>query len=86
MGFSDFMKNVKNETGDAIEVTKLKAKISKEKTAIKDAYGEIGEMLYKKYKQTGEIPAGCEEFMTKIDACRASIHGYNQQIDAIKMN
>ena len=30
MAFKDFVKTVKSEAGDAVEVTKLKAKISKE--------------------------------------------------------
>ena len=35
MAFKDFVKTVKSEAGDAVEVTKLKAKISKEKANIK---------------------------------------------------
>ena len=31
MAFKDFVKTVKNEAGDAVEITKMKAKISKEK-------------------------------------------------------
>lgn len=38
MAFKDFVKTVKSEAGDAVEVTKLKAKISKEKANIKETY------------------------------------------------
>ena len=46
MAFKDFVKTVKSEAGDAVEVTKLKAKISKEKANIKETYEAIGEIFY----------------------------------------
>ena len=50
MAFKDFVKTVKSEAGDAVEVTKLKAKISKEKANIKETYEAIGEIFYNKVK------------------------------------
>ena len=41
MAFKDFVKTVRSEAGDAVEVTKLKAKISKEKSNIKDTYESV---------------------------------------------
>ena len=37
MAFKEFLSTVKNEASDAVEVTKIKSKISKEKTLIKPA-------------------------------------------------
>ena len=51
MAFKDFVKTVKSEAGDAVEVTKLKAKISKEKANIKETYEAIGEIFYNKVKE-----------------------------------
>ncbi len=86
MAFSDFVKTVKNETGDAIEITKLKAKISKEKTNIKDAYEQIGEFLYNKYKATGVADSEIMDKLQAIDEAKAKIDEYNQEISRVKMN
>lgn len=86
MAFSDFVKSVKNETGDAIEITKLKSKISKEKTNIKDCYEKIGELVYEKYAAQGVADEGLMEYLRKIDTSRAAINGFNQEISKIKMN
>ncbi|MBQ8412283.1 MAG: hypothetical protein IJX12_01555 [Lachnospiraceae bacterium] len=84
MAFSDFIKTVKNETGDAIEITKLKAKISKEKTNIKDNYEKIGEYVYKQYAKTKTGDEGIMEFLKNIDASREAISGYNEEISKVK--
>ncbi len=86
MAFSDFVKSVKNETGDAIEITKLKSKISKEKTNIKDCYEKIGELVYEKYKAQGSAEDSLMDCLRKIDSSRAAIDGYNKEISRIKMN
>ena len=39
-------KNVGEKTGEAIEITKLNAKISGEKSAIADLYKQLGEKIY----------------------------------------
>ncbi|MBE5943824.1 MAG: hypothetical protein E7258_02780 [Lachnospiraceae bacterium] len=86
MAFSDIIKTVKNETSDAIEVTKLKAKISKEKTNIKDAYEEIGEFIYNKYKTTNTADSEIMDKLQKIDEAKAKIDDYNLEISKVKMN
>ena len=55
MAFKDFVKTVKSEAGDAVEVTKLKAKISKEKANIKETYEAIGEIFYNKVKEGAQM-------------------------------
>lgn len=85
MGFKDIMKTVKNEAGDAVEVTKLKAKISKEKTAIKDNYEKLGEIIYNRYVDGGaddEIAA----IITDINNSKEQIKAYNDDISKVKMD
>lgn len=86
MDFKQMMKTVKNEASDAVEVTKLKTRISKEKTEIKDMYEKIGEQMYKNYKSTGAAPDEYMDTMGKIDEARARIAQYNTEIEQIKIN
>ncbi len=86
MDFKQFVKNVKNEASDAVEVTKLKAKISKEKTTVKDTFEEIGKLMYETYRKSGVMPEDYKEQMEKIDASRAKINELNAEIDNVKMN
>ena len=79
MAFKDFVKTVKSEAGDAVEVTKLKAKISKEKANIKETYEAIGEIFYNKVKEGAPL-------VEKIDAAKESIKNCNDEIDHVKMN
>ncbi len=86
MDFKQFVKNVKNEASDAVEVTKIKAKISKEKTSVKDTFEEIGKLMYETYRKSGVMPEEYKEQITKIDESRAKIAEYNADIDKVKMN
>lgn len=85
MGFKDIMKTVKNEAGDAVEITKLKAKISKEKTAIKDAYENIGKIVYNRYVNGG-ADAEIEPLIAEINNSKAQIDAYNSEINSVKMD
>lgn len=86
MDFKQFVKNVKNEASEAVEVTKIKAKISKEKTSVKDTFEEIGKLMYETYRKSGVMPEEYKEQITKIDESRAKIAEYNADIDKVKMN
>lgn len=86
MAFKDFVKTVKSETGDAIEVTKLKTKVSKEKSEIKDNFGRIGEAIYNDYKAGVEVDPKLVAFLVEIDASKDKIEGYNKEISRVKMN
>jgi hypothetical protein len=85
MGFKDFMNTVKSEAGDAVDVTKLKGQISKERAAIKDTYQKIGEIIYNRYVD------GCDdeeiaELVKSITEAKERIQQSNAEIDKIKMN
>lgn len=85
MGFKDIMKTVKSEAGDAVEVTKLKAKISKEKTTIKDTYQKIGELVYNRY-QNGGADAEIDAMIAEINEAKSRIDSFNEEIDKVKMD
>ena len=70
MAFKDFVKTVKSEAGDAVEVTKLKAKISKEKANIKETYEAIGEIFYNKVKEGAQMDPEFSPLVEKIDAAK----------------
>ena len=84
MGFKEVVEVVKNETMEVVEVTKLRAKISKEKSTIKSAYAKIGEMMYEKYPDGG---AGEEIdlLIAQVTAAKANIESLNEEINRTKM-
>ena len=79
MGFKEVVETVKNEASDAVEITKLRAKISKEKTAIKSNYVKIGELIYEQQKdapgddELGALVAAITESKEKIESLNADI-------------
>ena len=84
MAFKDFLNTVKSEAGDAVEVTKIKAKISKEKSLIKEDYQKIGEIIYNRYA------GGCDDaelagIVSEISAAKERIKEYNADIDRVNM-
>ncbi len=84
MGFKEVVDAVKSEASDAVEITKLRSKISKEKSAIKANYQKIGELIYEQQKEApeeGEIG----ELVAKITEAKVNIEGFNADILKIKM-
>ena len=61
-------KNIGDRTNDAIEITKLNAKISSEKNAAAEELNKIGDFYYKKF-------AGEEPIDTEIQAPDAAEEG-----------
>lgn len=86
MAFKDFMHTVKSETQDAVEVTKLKTKISKERTSIKDNYQKIGEYIYVNMKDELNANPELAKSFAEIDASFAKMDSLNNEINKIKMN
>ena len=84
MGFKEVVEVVKNETMEVVEITKLRAKISKEKSTIKSAYVKIGEKIAEKYPDGGageEIDA----LIAEVAASKAKIEELNDEISRTKM-
>lgn len=85
MGINEVMKTIKSEASDAAKVTKIKSQIAKERSSIKENYQKIGEFVYNKYSETGEVDADLVSLMETITKAKASINEYNLEIDNIKM-
>jgi predicted nucleic acid-binding Zn-ribbon protein len=85
MGFKDLMNTVKSEAGDAVDVTKLKGQISKERASIKDNYQKIGEIIYNRYAD-GCDDAELADMIKEITEAKERIRKNNEEIDRIKMN
>lgn len=77
-------KNVGEKTGDAIEITKLNAKISSEKSAINELYRQIGERAYKKYQACAYQDDELGGLFSSVDACVSNIAEAEGKINAIK--
>jgi len=77
-------KNVGEKTGDAIEITKLNAKISSEKSAMNELYKQLGEKIYEKYAAGAYQDVDMAALFTEVDAHRANIAEAEGKIDAIK--
>ena len=77
-------KNVGEKTGEAIEITKLNAKISGEKSAMAELYKQLGEKIYEKYAAGAYQDADMTELFAAVDARRANIAEAEDKIKAIK--
>ena len=84
MAFKDFMQSVKNEAGDAVEVTKQKAKISKEKTNIRNNYEEIGKYVYEQYVKTSQADQAVMQYIEAISQSKKVIEECNAEIQKVK--
>lgn len=84
MAFKDFVQSVKNEAGDAVGVTKQKAKISKEKTKIKENYEEIGKYYYDQYVKTAQIDNAVMQYANAVTESKRVIDECNAEIEKIK--
>lgn len=78
---TETVKVVGDMTSEAVEITKQKAKISQEKSAILDLKKQIGEIIWNRYVQNQEmdeeIAARCEaikEHCAQISACEEEIN------------
>lgn len=77
-------KNVGEKTGDAIEITKLNAKISGERSGISELYKQLGEKIYEKYTAGAYQDVDLAELFTAVDARMANIAEAESKISAIK--
>ncbi|MBO5509001.1 MAG: hypothetical protein J5962_00935 [Lachnospiraceae bacterium] len=84
MAFKEFLSTVKNEASDAVEVTKIKSKISKEKTLIKEDYQKLGEIIYNRCAN-GCDDAELANIVSEITAAKARIKELNNDIDRVNM-
>ena len=82
--FNSMMKNVGEKANEAIEITKLNAKISTERNAVGEDYKKIGEHYYGKYASGQPIDAEIAELLTSVDAHNTAIKEAEAQIQSLK--
>ena len=77
-------KNIGDRTNDAIEITKLNAKIASEKNAVGEDLKKIGEFYYKKFADEEPIDTEIQEFCDAAAGHYEIIDQAQAEIDRIK--
>lgn len=77
-------KNIGDRTNDAIEITKLNAKIASEKNAVGEDLKKIGEFYYKKFVEEEPIDTEIQEFCDAAAGHYEIIDQAQAEIDRIK--
>ncbi|MPM93494.1 hypothetical protein SDC9_140632 [bioreactor metagenome] len=77
-------KNISDRTGDAIEVTKLQAKIGNERNAMAEQMRKLGEYYYIKHNKGEQLEESALEFCKVIDEHWKQITEAQAKIDKIK--
>ncbi len=80
----EFGKTVADKTGDAIDIGKLKMKISQEQKKIEEDKLRLGDYYYKKIQEGMDADAEAKAITEDIKACEKAIEELNAQISAIK--
>ncbi len=81
---NDFAKNVGDKTKDAMETSKLNAKIRTENANIDSAYKKLGAYFYEKHTADAIQDEEAEEIFAAIDASKAAIVEFEAEIAQIK--
>ncbi len=81
---SSIAKDAGEKAGEAVEITKLKHKVSKEKDAIEDALKKIGEFYLDKCNSGEELPEPIAAICGEIKTHNEAIEDLMAQIAAIK--
>lgn len=77
-------KNIGDKTNDAIEITKLNAKIASEKSAAAEELKKIGEFYYKKFADEEPIDTEIQEFCNNAAGHYETIEQAKAEIERIK--
>lgn len=77
-------KNVGEKAGDAVEITKIEAKLFSEKKAMNEALQKIGAIYYEKYAAGEEIDEKAAEFFEAVKAAKANIERYEADKEKVK--
>ncbi|MEG0830308.1 MAG: zinc-ribbon domain-containing protein [Anaerovoracaceae bacterium] len=73
-----------NKAGEMVEIGKLKANISSEKSDIAGLQKRIGKYCYDKYLAGQEFDLAVSEFCSAISEHEATIDGYEEKIKEAK--
>ena len=77
-------KNIGDRTNDAIEITKLNAKIASEKNAAAEELNKIGDFYYKKFAGEEPIDTEIQDFCAAAAAHYEAIEQAKAEIERIK--
>ncbi len=80
----DIAKSASKSAGDAIEISKLTAKIRAEKASIDQVKIDIGEIIWQQYADGEELTAALAELCEKIKDGLAAIEILENSIASIK--
>ena len=80
----EFAKTACDKTGEAVEYTRLNAKIFSEKNAIKDDYKKLGEYMYQAYKDGIAMDERAMDFCRSIDAHNMIIESTQEALNRSK--
>lgn len=80
----DLAKQVGEKANDALEITKLNAKISAEKVEIEKEMKKISEALFEKFSKGEEVPGEIREFCDNIKTRYANIDSIKEEIEKVK--
>ncbi len=81
---SSMAKDVTEKAGDAVEITKLKAKVSKEKSAIEEVLQKIGGYFLDKYTSGEELDEAVAAMCKEIADHNKVVEDLMAQIAAVK--
>lgn len=82
----EFAKTAYDKTGEAVEYTKLNARILSEKGAIKDEYKKLGEYMYQAYKSGTTMDDKALDFCRSIDIHNQTIERTQEELKHSKSN
>lgn len=80
----DLAKQVGEKANDALEITKLNAKIASEKAEIDKEMKKISEALFEKFSKGEEVPEEIKGFCDNIKARYVNIDGIKEEIEKVK--
>lgn len=80
----DLAKQVGEKANDALEITKLNAKISTEKAEIEKEMKKISETIFEKFSKGEEVPEEIREFCDNIKTRYANIDAIKAEIEKVK--
>lgn len=81
---SSMAKDVTEKAGDAVEITKLKAKVGKEKSAIEEVLQKIGGYFLDKYTSGEELDEAVAAMCKEIADHNKVVEDLMAQIAAVK--
>ena len=82
--FNDLVKNITDQTSDAIESSKLAGKVTAEKNLAAEELKKIGQFYYEKFAESGEAAPEVLEFCQTAKAHYDAAEEAQAEIDRIK--